>query len=82
VDKVALRVNESSGVFVGPTFETLKEAKQRTTEVYGTPPNLVTGILRVMTSPSWSDDAQMCIRQANPLPLTIVGLVPDMSYGG
>lgn len=82
VSKVALRVSDSSGVFVGPTFAKLKEAKQRTDEPYGTPPDPITGIMRVVTTPSWDEDGQLCIRQSNPLPLTIVGLVPDVAYGG
>jgi hypothetical protein len=82
VNRLALRVSASSGVFAGPAFDKLKEAKQRTDEVYGTPPNPVTGILNIMLTPSWSYDAPICIRQSNPLPLTITALVPDTAYAG
>jgi hypothetical protein len=82
VNGVSARVDHSSGFFAGPSFGKLKEAKQRTTEVYGTPPDLVTGILRVLLKPNWSVDAALCIRQSDPLPLTVVALVPDTAHGG
>lgn len=82
VNAVGVRVEESSGLFVGPSFTKLRENKQRTSEVYGTPPDTVSGVRRVMLTPDWNDDAPVCIRQSNPLPLTVVALVPDTAYGG
>lgn len=82
VNRLLARVDKSSGMFAGPSFDKLKEVKQRTDEVYGAPPNPVTGIVRVMLTPSWDTDAPLCIRQADPLPITIVSLIPDTAYGG
>jgi hypothetical protein len=68
-----LRVLESSGIFAGPTADKLVEAKQRTTEPYGTPPALKTEDIKMMLTPTWQDYGQIFIRQNDPLPLTIVG---------
>lgn len=82
VNKVYVRVEQSSSLFIGPSFSRLTEAKHRTTEPYGSPPALRSGVLPVVISPSWSDDAPICIRQVDPLPLTVSSLVPDTASGG
>ena len=82
INHVWLRVLESSGIFAGPTADKLIEAKQRSTEPYGTPPNLKTEDIKIMVSPSWTDNAQLFIRQTDPLPLTIVGLTLEVAVGG
>lgn len=82
VNKAWLRVHRSSGVAVGPSADRLTEIKQRTTELYGTPPSLKTEELDVMVSPSWGDSGQVFVRQANPLPLTVVSLALEIAVGG
>lgn len=82
VNQVALRVNQSSGVFVGPDENNLTEFKQRTTESYGSPPNLKTQELRMAISPKWSDSGQIFVRQSDPLPLTLVSMTAEVTLGG
>jgi hypothetical protein len=82
VNKVWLRVYRSSGIFVGPTEDKLVEAKQRTTESYGSPPDLKSEEIPIMLTPTWADAGQVYIRQADPLPLTIVSLTLEVSIGG
>jgi len=82
VNKVWLRVFRSSGIFVGPDFDKLTEAKQRTTEVYGSPPALKSEEIQVMVTPSWDDSGQVAVRQSDPLPLTIVSMTTEMAIGG
>lgn len=77
-----LRVLESSGIFAGPNDQNLVEAKQRTTEPYGTPPNLKTQDVKIMLTPTWADNGQIFIRQTDPLPLTVVGVTLEVSIGG
>jgi len=77
-----LRVFESSGIFVGPTSEKLVEAKQRTTEPFGSPPSLKTEDIKIMLTPTWQDYGQIFIRQTDPLPLTVVGVTLEVSVGG
>lgn len=82
VNKAWLRVYRSSGIFVGPNANQLREAKQRTTEAYGSPPALKSAEIPVMVDPSWADSGQVYIRQSDPLPLTIVNLTCEVALGG
>lgn len=82
VNKVWLRVYRSSGIFVGPSESALTEAKQRSTEAYGSAPELKSEEIPIMLTPSWTDSGQIFIRQSDPLPLTIVSLTIEVSVGG
>ena len=82
LNHVWLRVLESSGIFAGPSADKLVEAKQRTTEPYGSPPNLKTEDIKIMLTPTWQDNGQLFVRQSDPLPLTIVGLTLEVAIGG
>ena len=82
LNHVWLRVLESSGIFAGPSADKLIEAKQRTTEPYGTPPNLKTEDIKIMVTPTWQDNGQLFVRQTDPLPLTIVGVTCEVAVGG
>ena len=82
VNHVWVRVLESSGIFAGPSPDKLVEAKQRTTEPYGSPPNLKTEDIKIMLTPTWQDTAQLFVRQTDPLPLTVVGLTLEVAIGG
>ncbi len=82
VNKAWLRVFQSSGIFIGPDENNLVEAKQRTTEPYGSPPALKTEEIQIMLTPSWLDSGQVFIRQSDPLPLTIVGMTLEVAIGG
>lgn len=81
VNKAWLRVYKSSGIWVGPDADNLTEAKQRTTEPYGSPPELKTREIPVMTSPTWADGGQVFVRQSDPLPLTVVSLTTEVAIG-
>lgn len=81
VAKVTLRLHESSGVFTGPSFTRLRPFKQRTSEPYGSPPALFTGLAEVQADGLWQDDGQVCVRQSDPLPVTVVSIALDVALG-
>lgn len=81
VNKVWFRVDKSSGIFAGPSFDRLKPVKQRTSEPYGTPPSLKSEEVDVVIEPAWSDSGTVCVRQTDPLPLTIVDMSMEVSIG-
>lgn len=81
VNQVWLRVSQSSGIFAGPSFDKLKEAKQRTTEPYGSPPNLQSREIPITVTPTWGDSGQLCVRQSDPLALTVVSMTLDVAIG-
>lgn len=82
VNAAFLRVYRSSGIFVGPSFTELTEAKQRTTESLGSPPELKTEEIEVVIKGAWTDDGAVCVRQSDPLALTIVSMALDVALGG
>ena len=81
VNRVYLRVYRSSGIFAGPDASSLTEAKQRTTENYGTPPALKSDEIQLVISPSWNNAGQVFVRQADPLPLTLVSMTLEVAIG-
>ena len=82
LNHVWLRVLESSGIFAGPSADQLVEAKQRTVEPYGSPPDLKTQDIKIMLTPQWQDNGQLFVRQTDPLPLTVVALTLEVAMGG
>ena len=77
VNKAWVRVFQTAGVKVGPSADKLVAANP-----YATTPQLADTTIQVMTSPSWQADGQVYIRQAEPLPMTVVGLTFEVSVGG
>ena len=84
VNGVSFRVQESSGWRVGPTFDAadMVEVTVRNDEPYGTPPVLATGVVDVTIMPEWGDDAQLCVRQSAPLPMTLLSMTLEVAIGG
>lgn len=82
INNAFVRVYRSSGLFVGPDSSKLVEAKMRTTEPYGSPPSLKTDEIEVMLTPSWQNSGQVYMRQADPLPLTVIGMTLEVVIGG
>jgi hypothetical protein len=82
INRVWLRVHNSSGIFAGPTLDELVQYKQRTTEPYGTPPALITGVIELDLAPGWDTDGSVYIRQSDPLPLIVASMTIEASIGG
>lgn len=74
VQKVSVRLVNSSGLQAGPTFDKLTEYPARGTELAGTPPTPITGEVTTQLNPTWGDGGQVCIRQKYPLPTKIVSI--------
>lgn len=81
INQAWVRVFQSSGLFVGPTADKLTEAKMRTNEPYGSPPSLRSDEISVNITPTWAQSGQIYIRQADPLPLTVVGVTIEAVVG-
>lgn len=79
VNEVFLKVYRSSGIFAGPDFDSLTEFKQRIDEPYGSPPALKTEELSLKISGKWTPDGSFCIRQDDPLPLTLLAATYEVS---
>ena len=83
VNKVHLRVSQSSLVKAGPSFDRLHEYPARAiTDPYGSPPALRDGELSLSIDPAWNTDAAICVRQDLPVPLTVLSMTLDLQTGG
>lgn len=83
INKVHLRVSQSSLVKAGPTFERLREYPARaTSDPYGSPPALRDGELSLSVDPSWNNEGAVCVRQDQPLPLTVTSMTLEVQSGG
>jgi hypothetical protein len=82
INKVWVKLYNSGSVFIGPSGGSAVEFKQRTTEAYGAPAELMTKEIELTIPPSWGTDGRFSITQSNPLPLTVVGITAEVSVGG
>ncbi|MBD1601988.1 hypothetical protein [Pseudomonas typographi] len=82
INGVTVLCQESRGLFAGSDADHLYEFKQRATENYGEPITLLTGRAEIPVSCDWNDAGRMFIRQSDPLPLTILGVIPNVQAGG
>jgi hypothetical protein len=60
----------------------LDEITQRTTELYGDPIALFTGKRKLTLPSDWEIGGSVFIRQTDPLPLTILSILPRLVVGG
>lgn len=83
VNEVYLRVKETSGIRIGPSFDDVDmvEMTMRSDEPYGTAPALMTGVEQVTVMPQWDQDAPVCVRQQAPLPCTILAMTLEVAVG-
>ena len=79
INRVWMQVYQSSGIFVGPSFDDLTEVKQRLDELYGEPPEPLSTEIDVPLPGSWNASGQLVLRQKDPLPLTLVGITCDLA---
>jgi hypothetical protein len=81
INRVFLRVFESSGVYAGPDFDNLAPYAPRTDEPYGAPPRTLSEEIEIPTVGLWQEDGALCVRQSDPLPLTIASMTIEASIG-
>lgn len=82
INTVYFRVKETSGVEIGPSFDELNEWTLRRYGDTGLAPALYSGLSEFPIMPEWGMDAAVCIRQAAPLPATILSMTIDTTVGG
>ncbi|MFJ3117823.1 hypothetical protein ACIPI6_14910 [Pseudomonas protegens] len=82
INEIVVITEESRGIFAGVDSSHLYEYKQRSTENYGQPIELLTGRAEIPISANWNTDGRIFIRQADPLPLSILGVMINVKSGG
>lgn len=78
---VILAVQDTRGMFVGQDFDHLLEAKPGRFGPVGVPISPTTGNIDVAISSTWNDNGRIVARQKDPLPATILAVVPNYEIG-
>jgi hypothetical protein len=83
---VNVRVADTLGLKIGSTFDNLVPMKDLVLGNVGRMTNaivsgLVTGDAYTYLDPSWTVPGQYCLQQSDPLPASILGVIPDVVVG-
>lgn len=86
VAEVTLRVQDTRGIWIGPKDgargdDRLVELKQRATEAWGAPIEMFTGDVRITPHWDWNTAGSVFVKQFDPLPMTILAIMPDVVVG-
>jgi hypothetical protein len=82
INKVGLLVKDTRGLKSGPDADLLDEFKVREFEDYEDPIALASGVMDVNTSGSWDKNGRFVVIQDDPLPATILSLIPNVAISG
>ena len=77
----SLLVNESRGVFAGTGGE-MYEYAQRYDEFYDDSVEPKTGTIELQLDANWSKNGRLIVEQNDPLPMTILAVIPRVTVGG
>ncbi len=81
ISAMTVRVVDTRGLKMGQTFDDLTEYKDRNLNTIGLPIPLFTGDDRMIIGGGWNEQGQVCIQQDDPLPATILGIIPEIQVG-
>jgi hypothetical protein len=86
IPAVTARVKDTLGLSIGQSFSSLVPMKDLVIGNVGSASNtvvtnLVTGDARTLIDPLWQVPGQYCFQQNNPLPVTILGVIPEVTVG-
>jgi hypothetical protein len=82
VNCVSLLVDRTSGIMAGPDADNLRLYPTRSTENYGEPDNLLSGLFDINIPCEWNKEGRIFVRQDKPLPITILSAIPQFEAGG
>ena len=80
ISRVIMRMYNSRGGYIGPDFTNMYEflgSYQTSTDN-----SLFTGDVKETLGQGYKDGGRFCIRQSDPLPMTILGVLPVITSGG
>jgi hypothetical protein len=75
-------VEQSRGLQVGAQGNDLTEVKQRESEPYAAPMALFTGTQDVRVSGTWREPGRVRVVQSDPVPATVLAILPEVAVGG
>ena len=82
ITRLTVQVERTLGMWFGPDINTMREARFGLPALYGQPLDLVTDDIDVTMTANWGKKKQVVIEQRDPLPLSVLTLIPDAIVGG
>lgn len=82
IPKATFRFERSRGFLYGTDIDSLTEMKQRENEDMSDPTQLLTGDKECTFNSGWDTHGRIFMRQVNPLPLTVLAVIPSFAVGG
>lgn len=82
INKADIMVQDSRGIFAGTPGGKMYEYPQREFEFYDDPVANKTGLVTVDLSSEWDKNGRVIISQSDPLPLSILSIIPKVTVGG
>lgn len=82
ISSPVLRVENTRGLFVGPTETKLVEWKQPRATTWDAAIPLYTGDIAQQIKAHWGTEGDIWIRQSDPLPMTILSIMPEVTVNG
>ncbi len=82
VPSVQFRFLNSSGGWIGPDVNHLDQIVLRTDEPMGSPEALYSGFHRQPIAGDYAEGGRVFFRQKDPLPVTILAVIPEVAVGG
>jgi hypothetical protein len=80
IKELGLVLQESRSVRLGPDFGHLDEIDAHQSTSIGLP-DLLDGVFVAPIRSGWAERGRFCIRQSDPLPISILGVIPDFKEG-
>lgn len=86
INAVTVRCDQTLGLSIGSSFSTLTSMKDLVVGNVGSMTNqlvtdLVTGDARTFLDPTYTVPGQYCIQQSNPMPASVLGVIPQLAVG-
>lgn len=86
VSEVTLRVERTRGIWIGVEDAArdsgkLIEYKQRSTEAWNEAIRAYTGDIEITSMWDWTNGGNVVVKQFDPLPMTILAVMPDVTVG-
>ena len=82
ISTVTLVVNASRGIWASTPGGTWYEYPQREFEFYDDPVDDATGKVEVKLDSNWDNNGRVKIRQTDPLPVSVLAVIPRITVGG
>lgn len=82
IHRVSVEYQDTRGLWAGSDPDNLGELKDDDTEQYDEAPALKTGTYDVRSSSTFGEEEHVYVRQPNPLPATVLAILPEINVGG